>query len=322
MTWVSVSDDFTDHPKFRHLDDDATALWIRALAFANRHLTDGVVPAVMLRDLSRSKSPEKVAAKLCAASGITGKPLWSKVEDGYQIHDFHDYQPSARAVRSRREDTSAKRAESGRKGAESRWHNGGERVANESQTDSQRMANGRQTDSQRMASDSPSPSPLPNPDRSPPLGAPRAPTHTREGDGDPEPEPSPPDDAEAGEPVADAVAPLALTSPGVSLPEKSPRDRRKPQRPCPDDFRPSESNWDYAAERGLSRADVDRAIPRFVNWHQARDNRFADWPKAFRNWLENTRPGEGEPTGPRPLPGVSTLQQPSQCWEAGPEYTG
>ena len=119
-----------------------------------------------------------------------------------------------------------------------------------------------------------------------------------------------------------AVAPLALTSPGAPPPEKQPRDRRKPQRPCPNDFRPSESNWDYAAERGLSRADVDRAIPRFVNWHQARDNRFADWPKAFRNWLENTRPGEGEPTGPRPLPGVSTLQPPSLCWEAGPEYTG
>ena len=157
---------------------------------------------------------------------------------------------------------------------------------------------------------------------SPPVGAPRAPTHTREGDGEPGPEPSPDDGDEAGEPVVVAVAPLALTSPGMSPPEKQPRDRRKPQRPCPDDFRPSESNWDYAAERGLSRADVDRAVPRFVNWHQARDNRFADWPKAFRNWLENTRPGEGEPTGPRPLPGVSTLQQPSQCWEAGPEYTG
>jgi len=316
VSWVSVSDDFADHPKFRHLDDDATALWIRALAFANRHLTDGIVPAVMLRDLSRSKSPEKVAAKLCSAAGISGKPLWSKVEGGYQIHDFHDYQPSARAVRARREDTSAKRAEAGRKGAENRWHKGGERTANESPADSQRMANGRQTDAQRMPADSPSPSPnpLPNPDpRSQPTVAPRPCAHEGSGDGgsSPDQDPSPADD---GEPESSVPAPLALTSPGAS-PAK-PKDRRKPQRPCPDDFRPSESNWEYAAERGLSRADVERAVPRFVNWHQARDNRFADWPKAFRNWLENTRPGEGEPTNGYRAPGLSTLQPPSQSWTA------
>lgn len=307
MTWVSVSDDFTDHPKFRHLDDDATALWIRALAFANRHLTDGVVPAVMLRDLSRSKSPEKVAAKLCAASGITGKPLWSKVEGGYKIHDFHDYQPSARAVRSRRDDTSAKRAESGRKGAESRWHNGGERVANESQTDSQRMANGRQTDSQRMASDSPSPSPspspLPNPDRPPPLGAPRAPTHTREGDGD-----------ATGRPP-----PLVLAPPDATKPK-----RKAPETQCPEGFAPNAAGLARGAELGLPPDRIEHERRQFVDHAAATGRRMVDWQAAFRTWIGKAAEHSGGPPRPngRSLPGLSTLQQPSQCWEAGPEYTG
>lgn len=315
MTWVSVSDDFTDHPKFRHLDDDATALWIRALAFANRHLTDGVVPAVVLRDLSRSKSPEKVAAKLCAASGITGKPLWSKVEGGYQIHDFHDYQPSARAVRTRRDDTSAKRAESGRKGAEHRWQTDSQRMANGKQTDSERMANdspadgkrmanGWQTDSQRIASDSPSPSPspspLPNPDlRSQPSVAPRPRAH----------EGTAPDEPEGGpSPAAEAFA-LSPLDPEPAKGEPK-RQRRSAIR---DDFAPSESNRAFAVERGFSVAALERERLRFVNYWKSRGEPRADWSAGFRNWLDRADPSGN---GNGRAPGLSTLQQPSQCWTA------
>jgi hypothetical protein len=104
MTWVRLDDGAPEHPKVVGLGDDAFALWVRALCYCNRALTDGFVPSGALSSLSRAKRPADVAAKLVA------EKLWEPVDGGYQVHDYTDFQPSrAEIEEQRREKSEAKR---------------------------------------------------------------------------------------------------------------------------------------------------------------------------------------------------------------------
>ena len=82
MGWFKVDDQFADHPKFDDLSNDAVALWIRVLAYCNRHMTDGLVKASTAARLAKSENAEEVIAELLSAR------LWRSAAGGYQIHDF------------------------------------------------------------------------------------------------------------------------------------------------------------------------------------------------------------------------------------------
>lgn len=113
MTWVKQADDFYDHPKFLNLELAAIGLWSIGLAYCNRHLTDGHIPRKVIHRLGYSDDVELVAASLVAAG------LWITCDDGWLVHDYHDYQPTSDQVKQRRKE----RSESGRKGARARWGN-------------------------------------------------------------------------------------------------------------------------------------------------------------------------------------------------------
>lgn len=96
MSWFKVDDHFWSHPKTAELSDGATALWLRAGSWAAGHLTDGVVPASMLRMFrSRRRSAEELVAV----------GLWSAVGDTFVFTSWHEYQPSKAQVEARREAT-------------------------------------------------------------------------------------------------------------------------------------------------------------------------------------------------------------------------
>lgn len=104
MSWFKVDDSFYDHAKVFDAPDCAMALWIRAGCWSARNLRDGFVPAGM-------------PARLCddpdtAVRELLNRGLWRRAKDGYQFHDWSEYQPSAEKVRA----TRAKRAEAGRLG--------------------------------------------------------------------------------------------------------------------------------------------------------------------------------------------------------------
>ena len=44
MAWTKLDDGFADHPKVAPLSDPAFRAFVAGLCFANRYLTDGVLP--------------------------------------------------------------------------------------------------------------------------------------------------------------------------------------------------------------------------------------------------------------------------------------
>lgn len=98
--WVKIDDGFYDHPKVVAAGGLGTALFVCALSYSARHLTDGFIPAAQVRRLVDVEDPGEVAARLVEVG------LWEEGEGGYWIHDYLDYNPSAAEVGERR----AKRA--------------------------------------------------------------------------------------------------------------------------------------------------------------------------------------------------------------------
>lgn len=104
MTWFKVDDSFHSHPKVLATEPAALGLWVVAGTWSSANLTDGFVPDHVIPRLL----PD--AAMLAEALVTTG--LWKRCRGGYLFHDWTDYNPSAKQVRSTRE----VRAAAGRKG--------------------------------------------------------------------------------------------------------------------------------------------------------------------------------------------------------------
>lgn len=103
MAWVRVDDSFPDHAKALKARE-AIALWLEGLCYANRHLTDGVLPTHVVAAMRLTRNPIKAAGVLVEAG------LWEVCEGGWRIHDYHDHYLTAAEVREkRREDSKRKR---------------------------------------------------------------------------------------------------------------------------------------------------------------------------------------------------------------------
>lgn len=89
-----------------------------------------------------------------------------------------------------------------------------------------------------------------------------------------------------GEPsVEPSVEPSGASDGLFDTPPAAPKaSRRKPKRPYPDDFRPTEAHRAKARELG-----VDLAVegPKFRDYHLAHDSRHADWSAALHLWIRN-----------------------------------
>lgn len=109
MPWFRMDDDFADHPKVVDLDLASVGLWSLAGAYCSHYLTDGAITVSSLRRIAPHitlTTKKKLAAKLVE------RGLWETTEDGWQIHDFNDYNPYAEAEKEKRR----KRSIAGRKG--------------------------------------------------------------------------------------------------------------------------------------------------------------------------------------------------------------
>lgn len=107
MSWVKLDDGCMEHPKLLAAGAAGVALWLAGLCYANRQKSrDGLIPALKIACLYPMAGPQKVAAKLVEVG------LWETAPDGFRIHDYHDYQPTAKQA----EAVSQIRSEAGRKG--------------------------------------------------------------------------------------------------------------------------------------------------------------------------------------------------------------
>jgi hypothetical protein len=112
LPWFKVDDAFWAHPKTLQLSTAAVALWVRAGSWSSQQLTDGRIANHVL---------PVFAIDPAAPGELVDAGYWHEVEGGYAFHDWDHYQPSAIETKTKRDEISRKRAEAGRKGAESRW---------------------------------------------------------------------------------------------------------------------------------------------------------------------------------------------------------
>lgn len=110
MSWIRMDDGFAEHPKVLKVSDRAFRLHVGALCYCARRLTDGHLPAEVIRTLLQVGAT-KAAAELVEVG------LWHLDNGGYKVNDYLDFNPSKNEVEERR----AKRSEAGAKGARNRW---------------------------------------------------------------------------------------------------------------------------------------------------------------------------------------------------------
>lgn len=143
--WVRVEDDVPHHPKFLQIGPTASWFWLCGVCYASRYSTDGFISekaisvicpdedeeqdqdgtdaaqvrhtdgtfrgtSAVLSRADRGRNSSKRRHRLVAKLVAVG--LWDRVDGGYQIHDYHDYNYTAAEVKARR----VTRAVSGRLG--------------------------------------------------------------------------------------------------------------------------------------------------------------------------------------------------------------
>lgn len=116
MGWVRLDDGLCTHVKtFTVLDLNSIGLWTLCLAFCAHELTDGFVPEEYIVARAPRRDPAKAVAKLIAAGWM------QRVEGGYHIPQYLDYNPSRETVEATRAREREKKRKQGKAGGHSRW---------------------------------------------------------------------------------------------------------------------------------------------------------------------------------------------------------
>lgn len=96
MPWARLDDRFPTNRKVALLSDAAFRLYVTAICWSTENLTDGVIRTKELRVVANVRAAGRRAQELVDAG------LWEQTPDGWVIHDFAEYQPTAEQVREDR----------------------------------------------------------------------------------------------------------------------------------------------------------------------------------------------------------------------------
>lgn len=115
MAWVKLDDRLHTNARMAALSDAAFRLWTQGLTFAAGNATDGKIPESMLPLVWPTASPSK---RNKAARELVAAGRWHQLDDGWEIHDFLEYNKSADEV----ENTTTVKSKAGTFGNHKRWH--------------------------------------------------------------------------------------------------------------------------------------------------------------------------------------------------------
>ncbi|MBN0040198.1 hypothetical protein JN535_08465 [Cellulosimicrobium cellulans] len=105
MSWFKVNDTLPMSRKVLRIPRarraTAMGLWVLAGAWSASELTDGHVPAFMVDEWADEQ----------AARDLVDVGLWDAAADGYQFHDWNDWQPTRADVMSKRKAEREKKAQ-------------------------------------------------------------------------------------------------------------------------------------------------------------------------------------------------------------------
>lgn len=104
--WAKLDDALLTHPKIDlagpRIGPNGPAIAIGfyaiALMWTNKYLTDGFLPMATIDSFRYVTKPRAVAEALAFAG------LLEKVDGGFRIHDFDEWNPSAKEIKQRRKD--------------------------------------------------------------------------------------------------------------------------------------------------------------------------------------------------------------------------
>jgi hypothetical protein len=113
MPWVKLDDSWYDSPKFIGLEPASIGVWVMCLTYCARHLTDGYFSHQTLLHICPLYEPASI-------EDLVSRGLLDETNDGWFIHDYLDFQPSAAKVRAERETRQAAGAAGGRASSEAR----------------------------------------------------------------------------------------------------------------------------------------------------------------------------------------------------------
>ncbi len=124
MVWARIDDAILDNPKIAKVGVYGFALHIAGITWCSRNLTDGLIPFARVQSLLPlnrvnidRQNPLALEDGGSSISGDTGLDvhtiatklveagLWADTDDGYEIHDFLEYNPSRVEVLAAREKT-------------------------------------------------------------------------------------------------------------------------------------------------------------------------------------------------------------------------
>lgn len=108
MAWVRIDDHLHSNPKLNYvwtLENASVGAYLFALSFSAAHLTDGAVDKKFVQTLF-PRSPRRYRRTVDA---LVEARLWVPDGDGWQIHDYLDYNDSRELITERRRRREAKR---------------------------------------------------------------------------------------------------------------------------------------------------------------------------------------------------------------------
>lgn len=109
MPWVKFSDDWYDDEDISSVSDAAQLMWVKAVSWSARNLTDGLVNARVIRSLTEHLEPQVVAAELVQCGRFT-----EDITGGYRIANYLKFQPARADVLAKREADRARKSANGR----------------------------------------------------------------------------------------------------------------------------------------------------------------------------------------------------------------
>ncbi|MCX4849798.1 hypothetical protein [Streptomyces sp. NBC_00893] len=102
MPWVRLDDRFPSHRKVALLSDRAFRLHVTALCWCSENLTEGAIRERELPVISRIRGVKKAALELEEAG------LWDRTADGWEVHDYLEYNPDRARVQADRDANAAR----------------------------------------------------------------------------------------------------------------------------------------------------------------------------------------------------------------------
>jgi hypothetical protein len=121
VPYLNLDDNFADHPKVDALSDGAFRLHVAGMNYCARKLTDGVVEKHRVHRLMPTYKPAYLKELMAGP-----KPMWLPHPEGYEIHDYLDWNKSKAWWDERREKEAKRIADwRARKAEENAEHNDG-----------------------------------------------------------------------------------------------------------------------------------------------------------------------------------------------------